>query len=305
MTIFRLPGPGERAYSPGVRRVAAVLAFGLLAGCASTPRRGSAHEILNATLWMQTSAEYDALARSTFAAATRALGAALADPAWTAALEQAGDFAALPPAVVVDVDETVLDNSPFEAQTILEDTSFCSATWSAWVEKSSARPLPGATAFLADAVAKGADVFYVTNRTSSEKERTIANLAAAGFPHVDAAHVLTSGETPADGGPAWTSEKATRRAFLAARHRIVLLLGDDLRDFVPVPAGASLEDRVALSRRYAERWGTRWFLLPNAIYGSWERALTSTATGEAAVLAAKRSRVKGFRDPVASGCASR
>ena len=102
----------------------------LSAGCATHPAPGPAGSptssglpawsasVLDATLWVQTSAEYAALSRQTWAAAGRMMEAALADTSWTAALEQQAGYGALPPAVIVDVDETVLDNAPYAARLI-------------------------------------------------------------------------------------------------------------------------------------------------------------------------------------------
>ena len=92
-----------------------------------------------------------------------------------------------------------------------------------------------------------------------------------------------------------------RRAFVARTYRILLLVGDDLRDFVSVPRGTAPADRVALAQRYADRWGERWFLLPNAMYGSWEQSLHASGLDDDALLRSKR--VPGFREPRQDGCA--
>ncbi len=141
--------------------------------------RGLAHEQLQGVLWVQTSAEFEALTTATYAAATAALSPALADTGWTAALEQQGDVAGLPPAVIVDVDETVLDNSPFQAQSILEGTAYCDKSWPAWTAQARARALPGALAFARAVADRGVTMFYVTNRDKDEEAATVANLKCA------------------------------------------------------------------------------------------------------------------------------
>ncbi len=273
--------------------------------------RGLAHEQLQAVLWVQTSAEYETLMATTYAAAAAALAPALADKTWTAALEQQGDAAGLPPAVIVDVDETLLDNSPFQAQEILEGTAYCDKSWPAWTGKAAARALPGALEFARAAADKGVTVFYVTNRGKDEEAATVANLKCAGrdaagqclaFPNADEDHVLVPGESPAEGEKAWTSDKTARRAHVARSHRVLLLVGDDLRDFLSTPPGATPEDRVRLARGHADRWGKSWFLLPNPAYGSWERALPGAKLDEAGFLKAKRERLEGFRPPQAPEC---
>lgn len=260
------------------RLLAPMLSVVLLAGCVSViapppaatgpAAQDSSAELLNATLWMQTSAEYQALSLQSFDNAGRLLDAALADPTWTAAVEQTGDFSKLPPAVILDIDETVLDNSAFEARMLLRNLLYDEATWNRWVEEASAPAIPGAVEFTKLAAAKGVTVFYVTNRNAKVEAPTRRNLEAVGFPlsgNVDT--VLPPGERPD-----WTSDKGTRRRFVAERYRILMLFGDDLGDFAS-NVRTSLAERNAIVTSHRADWGTRWFVLANPAYGSWEQSL--------------------------------
>jgi len=173
----------------------------------------------------------------------------------------------------MDIDETILDNSPFEAQLLAKGVStFDSVLWRTWVAAASAAPLPGAVEFAHYAHQHGVTVFYVTNREARYKAATRANLAHAGFPLEDKVETLyCQGERPE-----WGADKTTRRAEIAAHHRILLLFGDDLGDFIS-GANSSLEHRKELSGSHQENWGVRWFILPNAMYGSWETSLYQSA----------------------------
>jgi len=245
---------------------------------------------LGGVLWVQTSAEYRALALATYARARAELDRALADPSWTAALEQQGEVAALPPAVVADVDETLLDNSPYEADRIRAGLRYEEESWRVWVNRASAAAIPGAAEFVRYAAGRGVTVFYVTNRAALLEEKTRANLVALGFPVAsDRDTVLMAGERPD-----WSSDKGTRRAEVARSFRILLLVGDDLGDFAS-GARALPDERVALAERFAERWQTRWILLPNPYYGSWEKALSGNERGlsEDEVLRRKMVRLRG------------
>ncbi len=238
---------------------------------------------------MQTSAEYHALAVATFARAKTELDQALADRSWTAALEQQGEIADLPPAVIADLDETLLDNSAYEAGRIRAGLRFEEESFRAWVNRAEAREIPGAAEFARYAAERGVTVFYVTNRAAPLEEATRVNLAALGFPIAgDRDTVLMAGERPE-----WGSDKATRRTEVARSFRILLLLGDDLGDFVS-GAQAPPEDRRALAERFADRWQTRWILLPNPDYGSWERALSNNERGLSAdeILRRKLARLR-------------
>ncbi len=249
----------------------------LVAGCATrapAPSLGT----LSAVLWMQRAAEYRAAAEGTYAAAARSLRAALADSSWTAATEQSSDYGALPPAVIVDADETVLDNSPYQARLIQAEAAYSPESWTTWVAEASAGAVPGALAFAAEAAGAGVTIFYVTNRDVALEAATRANLERLGFPleaGLEAGEdlVLTRGEHPG-----WTSDKTSRRAAVAARYRVVLLLGDDLNDFVTAD-GVGARARAELLERYRENWGVKWFVLPNPVYGSWERTVLGEGAG--------------------------
>jgi len=227
---------------------------------------------LNATLWQQTAVEYDGLTRGMYELAGVMLDRALDDSTWTASLEQSEEgvasYRAKPPAVVLDVDETVLDNSPYQARLVLENEAYTSETWQAWCREASASAIPGALAFTKAAAARGVQVIYLTNRDAAVEEPTRANLQALGFPmDVDEDVLLTQGEIPE-----WrASDKTPRREAVAEAYRIVLLIGDNFGDFagdVDVSI-AKREQRAATFSRY---WGTRWIVLPNPQYGSWEGA---------------------------------
>lgn len=240
---------------------------------APTPARAdlpspSAMAVLDATLWLQTSAEYAAMSRQTWTTATRLLSEALSDTTWSAALEQGRGAGSLPPAVIVDVDETILDNSPYAARLIERDESFTEASWSVWVEEAKAHPVPGALEFVCAARELGVEVFYVTNRLANLEAATRRNLEVMGFPPGEGDDVyLLLGEREE-----WGSDKTSRRAWVAERYRVLLLAGDDLNDFLPA-RGLSVDARAELVERHADKWGTHWIVFANPTYGSWVSAV--------------------------------
>jgi 5'-nucleotidase (lipoprotein e(P4) family) len=150
-----------------------------------------------------------------------------------------------------------------------------------------AAAIPGAQSFITFAETRGVKVFFVTNRAASEQAATLKNLAALGIAASDET-VLTLGEN------GWTSDKTARRAQIARSYRVLLLVGDDMNDFVATAKLTALQ-RVDLARKHADRWGRSWILLPNPVYGSWERALYAGLTNDAEILQRKRGQLKGFR----------
>ncbi len=230
------------------------------------------HENLHAVLWTQTSVEYGATTQSIYRMAQQLVDDAMADTTWTADLTQrrAGGYGTLRPAVVMDVDETVLDNSAYQARLIEDGGVFTPESWDEWVQSAGADIVPGAAEFVKYAQRRGVLVVFLTNRTAEQENATLANLGAHG---IAAEHplddlVLTRGEKPE-----WdTSDKEPRRAHVRSRYRILLYFGDNLGDFVSGER-ADLAARERLDSRNETLWGRRWIMLPNPQYGSWEGAL--------------------------------
>lgn len=272
----------------------ALLAAALLSGCAAlatkpdpvaAPAPATApadatpppDDSLNATVWFQTSVERDLVYRAIYRAAAAQLPAALADRDWDALPKEDRDNDArkLPPAIIVDVDETVLDNSASQVRQIRERRGFDEAAWGAWVNERKAKPLAGAVDFLNAAAKRGVTVFYISNRDASLAEATIANLRQAGFPLEDEAQFLGLG-TVVDGCEQEGSEKSCRRQLVGRGHRVLMQFGDQVGDFVQIVANTREGRREAIAP-YANWIGQRWWALPNPLYGSWEPALFNNA----------------------------
>ena len=227
-----------------------------------------ANDLLNAVLWMQRSVEYKAAALTAFALARLRLDQALTAPGWTAApKEQTGAYQTLPPAVILDIDETLLDNSGYQAWMALKDTTFDPKTWNAYVNTVSSVAIPGAVEFSKYAAARGVKVFYVSNRTAEEEPATRKNLEKFGFPLDDKLDTVLMAREQPD----WGSAKGTRRAHVARSYRVLLNVGDNFGDFVDEYRGTEAE-RLKVLEEHKDRWGREWIMLPNPSYGSFESA---------------------------------
>jgi 5'-nucleotidase (lipoprotein e(P4) family) len=237
----------------------------------ATPAVGQdppAHDVLNAVLWTQRSVEFKATALTAFALARIRLDQALADPHWTAApREQTGPYRSLPPAVIVDIDETILDNSGYQAWMVLKDTTFDPKTWNAYVKTVTSLPIPGALEFTKYADGKGVKVFYISNRTAEEEEATRKNLEKFGFPLGAPVDTMLMARKRPD----WGSLKGTRRAHVARNYRVLLNVGDNFADFVDEFRGSEAE-RLKVLEQHRDRWGREWIMIANPTYGSFESA---------------------------------
>ncbi len=214
-----------------------------------------------ATLWMQKAGEYRALAYQAFNLARWQLDADF-DKKNIKKLPKVDQKR--PRAVVVDIDETVLDNSPAQAFNIKNRLPFGLKDWYAWGEMRKAKAIPGAVDFLNYANSKNVRVFFVTNRDNVQKQATIDNLMNVGFANVSDENVILR---------TTESSKEARRQAIAAKYRIILLMGDNLDDLSNVFERKSIADRFGEVDKVKGDWGKRWIVLPNAMYGTWESAI--------------------------------
>jgi 5'-nucleotidase (lipoprotein e(P4) family) len=277
-------------------RTAAVFSLVLLAGCAAGPARKPpaaapaeppppaltyAETNLNATLWAQASAEHDLSYRGIYAQATRQLAVALKQKDWDALPQGERKKPlgrALKPAVIVDVDETVLDNSPYQARLIRDGKEYNEVSWDEWCREQRATALPGAVEFAKAAAAKGITVFYLTNRAQHLNEATLANLRSAGFPVAEKETVFLGLGTVVEGCEASGSAKGCRRELISRKYRVLAMVGDQLGDFIDVENN-TVAARAEAAQPYQAWFGDRWFMLPNPTYGSWDSAVLGNERG--------------------------
>lgn len=175
-----------------------------------------------------------------------------------------------PLAIITDIDETVLDNSYSEAQSIKTNTEYNPANWKDWTSKAAATPLPGSVAFFQKAKQMGFHIFYISNRDTSEINTTLKNLQVYQFPDAKADHLLFLSNE---------SSKEARRQKVAEQYNIVMLLGDNLNDFAKAFEKKSIADRFTETDAVQAVWGKKFIVLPNAIYGEWENALMQYKRG--------------------------
>lgn len=273
-----------------LRLPAVVASVILLASCASpAPKPGSvpsvplpattvgvrtaANDNLNATAWTQTAIEHDLIFLQTYRDARSRLLAALQDKHWDALPDddRKAPIKGLKPAVVLDIDETVLDNSPYQARLIRSGGEFNEADWADWCKEEKARALPGAVAFTQFAAKHGIAVIYVSNRAKDLDQATLANLRSAGLP-VSGPEAFLGLGTYVKGCEQIGSQKSCRRQLISRHYRVLMQFGDQIGDFVTVVANNATGRRQAMAP-YRDWIGRRWFVLPNPTYGSWEPAL--------------------------------
>jgi acid phosphatase len=247
-----------------------------LAACATEPPAPDPYRD-GGLLWVKHSAEYRAMTEQVYAEATRDLPGFIEDTSWSVIPGQ-DDAAELPVAVILDVDETVVSNIDFQ---LTFERPFENWKLDEWTRNTAATPIHGVKEFVEAARAAGVTVFFVTNRPCEprdgiddpcpQRQSTIDDISEVGI-ETDADHVLLSDER------GWNREKSTRRNHVAETHRVIMLIGDDLGDFLtcvrkkpyaPCTNGATDTDRMKMVEDSAHLWGNGWYILPNPMHGSW------------------------------------
>lgn len=253
-SILRLPPVLHRLCAAGLLAIVLSAAASAQTRAATSGPQADNEYQTGATLWQQSSGEARALQYQAYLLARLMLDR---DFTTHRASKQKR-------AVVVDVDETVLDNSRFQAGLIVNREPFSSAAWINWCNRARASAIPGAVDFLQYAASRGVRVFYVTNRGAPEKAGTITNLTRLGFPGVSDETVVVKTDV---------SSKEPRREMISKGYRIVLLCGDNLADFSNVFEGKTTEERAAAVDAARQKLGTQFIVLPNPMYGDWENAV--------------------------------
>ncbi|MCP4130551.1 MAG: 5'-nucleotidase, lipoprotein e(P4) family [bacterium] len=232
--------------------LSAACALMVFTGCGNkSSNKSSNKSLLMSIAWLEKSAEYRALTYQAFN-----LGKMMID-------REAAVKRLKKRAVVVDLDETVLLTTGYQARSVTDGWNYPRG-WDDWCSRAVAREVPGAKDFLDYAVSKGFDVFYLSNRKQVLEEVTIKNLIKLKFPQAQKDHLILKT------GP---SSKQGRFDSIGETHYIALLVGDNLNDFSNVFETKSIEERFSETDKHRNQFGSRFIVLPNPIYGAWERIL--------------------------------
>ncbi|MCL9783981.1 5'-nucleotidase, lipoprotein e(P4) family [Vibrio sp. S4M6] len=207
--------------------------------------------------WTQQSGEYRALAYQAFNVARMSFDKIRQEAKENGSKEKL--------AVVVDLDETMINNSAYAAWQIKHGTSFSPKTWSEWVHSEESRAIPGAVAFSKYIDSHGGTVFYVSNRSEKNLKPTMANLKKLGFANVTDKTVLLKTTT--------SDKKPRREKIMGEGYKIVMLLGDNLNDLDSKVIGKS--NKIRREHVDAEKalYGVKYIVLPNPTYGGWEAGM--------------------------------
>ncbi len=243
---------GQEAFSGAIIPASHITLVDSIQPPATSYKMQLSEQAMLAALFHQRAAEYRALCHQAFMAARLMLEIDLLDKSVKS-----------PRAIIVDIDETLIDNSPHQAKCIEEATSYPDF-WDEWCNLAQAKAVPGAVEFLIHARKFGVSVFYITNRRDHLKEVTMKNLRDLGFPQVEEKNMYFR---------TTESSKEGRRQEVAKIYHISMFIGDNLADFSYLFDNKTIEQRAAVVDSLSSAFGRRYIVLPNTMYGDWESAL--------------------------------
>lgn len=255
----------------------AAFTFLLLSSCKTNSEKESFNQdhLIYATIWYHNSPEMKALYYQGFNIAGERLKQIIKTKT------------AKPKAVVVDIDETMLNNSPFQAQEIIDNKEFSSEYWNEWSQLARAEATPGAVEFSKLCDSLGIPIFYISNRKVNEFDATLRNLDSLGFAYAKPEFIMLRENE---------SSKKARREKVMENYEIVLLIGDNLNDFSEVFEDRSNNWGIPTVEEFKKEFGNRFIILPNPMYGAWEKNIYPYRGMQPAQLdSARRSVLKGFR----------
>ncbi|MFH8135339.1 5'-nucleotidase, lipoprotein e(P4) family [Pantoea osteomyelitidis] len=230
----------------------------LLTGCAQPSQQQAQQQLSEQSVlalnWFQQSGEYQALTWQAFNSAKMAF-------------DQAPSLTGKPKAVIVDLDETMLDNSAYSAWQAKANQPFSAKSWSAWTQARQALAVPGAVDFARYVTHHGATLFYVSNRDQQDFAATVANMQQLGFPDISEKTVrLSTGSS---------NKQARFDAIRDAGYNVVLYVGDNLNDFGAATYHQGNAQRREFVNLNHQRFGTQYIILPNPLYGDWESGMAA------------------------------
>lgn len=256
------------------------LALGTLSACVTTPNAEIAgasasaeasFSLSNSVKYQRQSKEYPLLSAYVYKQAT-------------AALPSSFDNQETPAVIVLDVDETVLDNSLYQEERELKGLGYSSESWNAWIKREEATLVPGVDTFLATVVERGGKIALITNRNKTLDSHTWNNLLALGLPltpsntciigriaddknAIDHKQIVNDKDrrrnAVTQGSPDCSVTNEVASKSWSKPHNIIMQIGDNIEDF----QGITQED--ANVPALLPEVGTRLFILPNPMYGSW------------------------------------
>ncbi|MGC9330253.1 MAG: 5'-nucleotidase, lipoprotein e(P4) family [Bacteroidales bacterium] len=232
----------------------------ILLSCQDEPTQSSGENkksnnehLVMATAWYQKSAEQAACYYQAFNFATIALEKQINT-----------DSSEKPNAIVLDIDETLIDNSPFQVKMIQTGKQYSPDFWKQWTDRAEAAALPGGIEFLTYAHNNNVEIFYISNRMENELQSTITNMENLGFPEIRPDHFLLKSST---------SDKTERRKQIIQNYDVLLFVGDNLGDFSNQWVNRGKDLGMNKIAEMKHKFGTEFIILPNPMYGGWVDAL--------------------------------
>ena len=203
----------------------------------------------NDVRWVKESTEYKALCHQVYNQAIEKLKKQLKHNNFSLNINNRDNYS-----VIMDLDETVLDNSDYQVDLISKNESFNMDSWAKWVKKEEAKLVPGAKRYINFLRKNNIQIIFISNRMHERLQSTKNNMKKLGIYSDHDIYLLRKDK--ADKKTVRRKEvfTSTGRMEKFDSFKIIQYLGDAIGDFK--------------SKEYL-KFGLDQFIFPNPMYGKW------------------------------------
>ena len=193
--------------------------------------------------WVVNSNEYEALCNQTYYMASLQLDKILKKNRKNRNL-----------AIVMDLDETVLDNSQYQVENNKKNQTFNMDSWSDWVLREEAKLVPGVKKFINKIRKNNIQLIFISNRMHKRLRATKNNMIKIGLHSKNDIYLLRKNKNDKKNIRRQEIYNSSGRMKEFKSFKVVQYFGDAMGDF-PL-----LENN---------EFGKSQYILPNPMYGKW------------------------------------
>lgn len=176
--------------------------------------------------------------------------------------------------VILDIDETVLDNSEYNYQNVINHTTYSQESNYTYMESAVSIAIPGAKNFTCNIKKHKGYVALVTNRDAKFAPQvinaTVRNLKQQGicFDTV----LFSTGSS--DKNPRFKAVNSGNYKSITTtkklpKIKVLAYFGDNIQDFPNITQKEAYLESQSLA--YHKKFGDEYFILPNPVYGSFDK----------------------------------
>ena len=208
-----------------------------------------ADKLPNDVRWVRESNEYKSLCYQIYSNATTNLNRQVGANPYSLNNKDLSTYA-----IVMDLDETVLDNSQYQVELLDKKESFNMTSWAKWVNREEAKIVPGAKEYIDVVRSYGIQLIFISNRMDERLNATINNMKILDIYSDSDIFLLRKNKKDKKTVRRNEIYNSTGRMANYSTHTVIQYLGDAMGDF---PSYDS------------KQFSVDQYIFPNPMYGKW------------------------------------